>query len=83
MLYSSSRRSRSSPGSWRTITARDRRVGIYKRVGLVLSAVTVLLGLAMIGSTLARVGPSFSVGVVLGGLLVVYGTLRLYWTLKG
>lgn len=62
--------------------AHDRRIGIYKRVGVVLSAVILLLGLAMIGTTLARTGPSFSVGVALGGLLIVYGAARLYWTLK-
>ncbi len=44
--------------------------------------VILLLGLAMMGTTLARTGLSFSVGVIFGALLVVYGTLRLYWTLK-
>ena len=62
--------------------AHDRRADIYKRVGVVLSVGILLLGLAMIWTTLARTGPSFSVGVVLGGLLIVYGAARLYWTLK-
>ena len=62
--------------------AHDRRADIYKRVGVVLSVGILLLGLAMIGTTLARTGPSFSVGVVLGGLLIVYGVARLYWSLK-
>lgn len=62
--------------------AYGRRADIYKRVGIVLSAVILLLGFAMIGTTLARTGPSFSVGVILGGLLIVYGAARLYWTLK-
>jgi len=42
----------------------SRRIVIYERVGIFLSAVAILLGLGMIGATLARIGPSFSVGVV-------------------
>jgi hypothetical protein len=60
-----------------------RRIVIYERVGIFLSTVAILLGLGMIGTTLARIGPSFSVGVVFGTLLMLYGAVRLYFTLKG
>jgi hypothetical protein len=44
--------------------------------------VILVFGLATIETTLARVGPLFSVEIVFGTLLAVYGALRLYWTLK-
>lgn len=58
------------------------RPEVYKRVRLVLSAVTILLGLGMIGATFTSIGPSVRIGVAFGGLLVVLGAMRLYWTLR-
>jgi hypothetical protein len=54
----------------------------YKQAGVVLSVVAILVGLGMIGATFTSIGPSFRVGIAFGGLLVVYGALRLYWFLK-
>jgi hypothetical protein len=42
-----------------------------------LSALLVLVGLAMIASALARGGGAFALGVVLGALFTVLGLLRL------
>jgi hypothetical protein len=58
------------------------RTDAYKRTGVILSAIAILAGLAMIGSSFTSIGPSFRVGIAFGGLLVVYGGLRLYWTLR-
>lgn len=49
-----------------------------KRLRLLLSVVVVLFGLAMMMSTLTRYGPSPLIGIVFGGGLVFYGTLRAY-----
>ena len=48
-----------------------------------LAVVTVLLGVAMLVSTLARGGGPLSVGVVFGVLFVLGGGLRLYLLRKG
>lgn len=58
------------------------RTNTYKRTGVILSVVAILAGLAMIGSSFTSIGPSLRVGVAFGGLLVVYGALRLYLTLR-
>ncbi len=47
-------------------------------VPLVLAVVTVLLGVAMLVTTLARGGGALATGVVFGVLCVLGGGLRLY-----
>ena len=49
----------------------------------VLSAVLVVLGAAMVASTLARGGGALSVGVVLGVLLALLGVGRLLLSRQG
>ena len=48
-----------------------------------LAVVTVLLGVAMLVTTLARGGGPLTVGVVFGVLFVLGGGLRLYLLRKG
>ena len=43
-----------------------------------LSAVLVLLGIAVVISTVARGGGPLSVGVVMGLVLMIFGAARLY-----
>jgi uncharacterized membrane protein len=64
------------------VATRDDRTKNYKRVGVALSAVAMLSGLIMIGAIYTSFGPSPRVGLVFGGLLILLGALRLYWTLK-
>jgi hypothetical protein len=47
-----------------------------------LSAVIVVLGLAMVISALARGGGALALGVVLGTILTLFGGLRL-WLARG
>ena len=47
-------------------------------VSAVLAVATVLLGVAMVATTIARGGGPLTVGVLLGVLFVVGGGLRLY-----
>ena len=44
----------------------------------VLSAVLVLLGIAVVISTVVRGGGPLSVGVVMGLVLMIFGAARLY-----
>ena len=53
-----------------------------KRLRLALSVVIVLFGLVMMMSTRTSYGPSPLVGIVFGGGLVFYGTLRAYQALR-
>lgn len=53
-----------------------------KRLRLALSVVIVLFGLVMMMSTRTSYGPSSLVGIVFGGGLVFYGTLRAYQALR-
>ena len=54
-----------------------------KRLRIALSAVIVLFGLVMMASTLTSFGPSPLIGIVFGGGLVFYGTLRAFQAIKG
>jgi hypothetical protein len=47
-----------------------------------LSAVLLLVGVAMVASTIARGGGALAVGVLLGAMLVVVGAARL-WLARG
>jgi hypothetical protein len=47
-----------------------------------LSAALVLVGLAMVGTTIARGGGALAVGVVFGAMLTVVGAARL-WLARG
>ncbi len=49
----------------------------------VLSAAMLLLGLAMIVSTLSRGGGPLAIGLVMGVLFVLAGAGRLFVSLKG
>lgn len=49
---------------------------------LILSAVAVAFGIAMMLAPLTPFGPSPLIGLVFGGALVLYGALRAYQTLK-
>lgn len=53
-----------------------------RTVKLVLSALAVLLGLATIVVTLAAGGAATSRGILLGAVLALMGSLRLYLTLR-
>ena len=50
---------------------------------MVLSAALLLVGLAMIGVTLARGGSGLAVGVVVGAMLAAIGAGRLWLALRG
>ena len=50
---------------------------LYSESSKVMAAALVLLGLAMVASTLARGGGAFTLGVVLGVLFVILGLARL------
>ncbi|HLM08254.1 MAG TPA: hypothetical protein VK307_00990 [Thermoleophilaceae bacterium] len=50
---------------------------------VVLSAALLLVGLAMIGVTLARGGSGLAVGVVVGAMLAAIGAGRLWLALRG
>jgi hypothetical protein len=47
-----------------------------------LSAALVLVGLAMVGTTIARGGGALAVGVVFGAMLTLVGAARL-WLARG
>lgn len=49
----------------------------------VLSALLVLLGVAMVVSTLARGGGPLAFGVVIGVMLAVFGGVRLWFARGG
>ena len=48
-----------------------------------LSAALLLVGVAMVASTLARGGGALAVGVVLGTMLAVIGAARLWLASRG
>lgn len=49
---------------------------------LVLSTFAVLLGIASIVSTFVNGGTIGSIGVLLGAILIVMGSIRIYLTLR-
>lgn len=49
---------------------------------LVLSTFAVLLGIASIVSTFVNGGNVTSIGVLLGAILIVMGSIRIYLTLR-
>ena len=51
---------------------------VHRGATLVLSAVMILLGVAILVSTLARGGGPLAVGVLLGVLFVLAGAGRMY-----
>jgi hypothetical protein len=53
---------------------------IHRRVTLVLSAVMLVLGLAIVVVTLANGGGPLALGILLGGLFAAAGGGRLYVT---
>jgi hypothetical protein len=56
---------------------------LYRSSTRVLSATMLVLGLAMIVSTLARGGGPLAIGLVMGVLFVLAGAGRLYVSMKG
>lgn len=56
---------------------------VYRSSTRLLSAVMLVLGLAMIVSTLARGGGALAIGLVMGVLFTLAGGGRLYLSLKG
>lgn len=54
----------------------------FKRLRLALSVFIIFFGLLMMMSTLTSYGPSPLIGIVFGGGLVFYGTLRAYQALR-
>ncbi|MCW3038162.1 MAG: hypothetical protein JWM31_67 [Solirubrobacterales bacterium] len=56
---------------------------VYRSSTRTLSAVMLLLGVAMLISTLARGGGVLSIGVIMGLLFLAAGGGRLYVSLKG
>ena len=55
----------------------------YAASTVVLNALLVLVGIAMVVSALARGGGALALGVVLGGLLALLGAGRLWLALAG
>lgn len=51
---------------------------VHRSATRTMSVVMVVLGLAMLGSTIARGGGPFAIGVLLGVLFVLAGAGRLY-----
>ena len=64
----------------RTMTAPR---NLHRSSTRVLSAAMLLLGLAMIVSTLSRGGGPLAIGLVMGVLFVLAGAGRLFVSLKG
>lgn len=53
-----------------------------RRIKIVLSALAIALGVATIVVTLASGGGAAARGVVLGGVLALMGSMRLFLTLR-
>ncbi len=56
---------------------------VHKNVTQVLSTVMLLLGVAMLISTISRGGGPLSLGVILGVLFIAAGTGRVWIARKG
>ncbi len=56
---------------------------VHRAMTLVLSALMVLVGIAMLTRTLGAGGGPLSIGIVLGVLFVLAGAGRLYFTWRG
>lgn len=56
----------------------SRRSGLHRRATLLLSALMVVIGVALVVSTIAGGGGPVAVGVVMGILFVAAGAARLY-----
>lgn len=53
-------------------------VGFMRRIGYYLAVASLLVGVLVILVTLTRVGLSLTVGLLIGGLLILNGLIRLY-----
>lgn len=49
-----------------------------RRIGYYLAVASLLVGVLVILVTLTRVGLSLTVGLLIGGLLIINGLIRLY-----
>ena len=57
--------------------------GVHRAATLLLSALMVVVGIAMLVRTLGAGGGPLALGTVLGVLFVAAGAGRLYFTLRG
>lgn len=53
-------------------------VGSVSRISYYLAVASLFVGVLIVLVTLTRVGPSLTVGLLIGGLLIVNGLIRLY-----
>lgn len=52
--------------------------GCMRRIGYYLAVASLLVGVLIVLVTLTRVGLSLTVGLLIGGLLILNGLIRLY-----
>ncbi len=60
----------------------DRLGGLHRAATLLLSAIMVLIGIALVAVTLAKGGGPLARGVVFGVLFTLAGGGRLYFTIR-
>jgi hypothetical protein len=56
---------------------------VHRATTRVLSTILVVLGVAMVASTVARGGGPLALGVIVGAMFVALGAGRLYLATKG